>query len=84
MQVGLLYLLPNILLSGFMFPREAMPRVAQWIGDALPLTYYLRVLRGVLLRGSGWHALWPDVAALSLFAVLLVGLSVRRVSKSID
>ena len=84
MQMGLFYLLPNILLSGFMFPREAMPRLAQWIGDALPLTYYLRILRGVLLRGSGWNALWPDVAALSLFAVLLVGLSVRRVSKSID
>jgi len=84
MQMGLLYLLPNILLSGFMFPREAMPRAAQWIGDALPLTYYLRVLRGVLLRGSGWHALWPDVTVLSLFALLLVGLSVRRVSKSIE
>ena len=84
MQMGLLYLLPNILLSGFMFPREAMPRVAQWIGDALPLTYYLRILRGVLLRGSGWSALWPDVAALSIFALLLVGLSVHRVSKSIE
>lgn len=84
MQVGLFYLLPNILLSGFMFPREAMPAPAQWIGAALPLTYYLRVLRGILLRGGGLEALWPDAAALFLFALVLITLSARRFSKSID
>ncbi len=84
MQLGFFFLLPNILLSGFMFPREAMPAPAQWLGNAIPLTYYLRVLRGVLLKGSGFGALWPDAAILSLFAVLLVALSVRRFSKTIE
>src|SRR5690606_20614594 len=51
MQLGVLFLLPNILLSGFMFPIAAMPAPAQWIGAALPLTYFLEVLRGILLRG---------------------------------
>src|SRR5262249_38670449 len=60
MQLGFFYLLPNILLSGFMFPREAMPPPAQWVGAALPLTYFLRVLRGVLLRGTGWDAYWKE------------------------
>jgi ABC-2 type transport system permease protein len=84
MQLGFFFLLPNILLSGFMFPREAMPVPAQWVGNAIPLTYYLRVLRGVLLKGSGLDALWPDAAILTLFAVLLVALSVRRFSKTIE
>lgn len=84
MQLGFFFLLPNILLSGFMFPREAMPAPAQWLGDAIPLTYYLRVLRGVLLKGSGFDALWPDAAVLALFAVLLVAVSVRRFSKTIE
>lgn len=84
MQLGFFFLLPNILLSGFMFPREAMPAPAQWLGNAIPLTYYLRVLRGVLLKGSGLDALWPDAAILTLFAVLLVALSVRRFSKTIE
>ena len=84
MQLGFFFMLPNILLSGFMFPREAMPAPAQWLGDAIPLTYYLRVLRGVLLKGSGLDALWPDAAILTVFAVLLVALSVRRFSKTIE
>ena len=58
MQLGFLFLLPNILLSGFMFPREAMPEPAQWIGAALPLTYFLQVLRGILLKGVGIVDLW--------------------------
>jgi ABC-2 type transport system permease protein len=84
MQLGFFFLLPNILLSGFMFPREAMPAPAQWLGDAIPLTYYLRVLRGVLLRGSGLGALWPETAVLSGFAVLMILLSVRRFRKTIE
>lgn len=51
MQLGFFFLLPNILLSGFMFPRSAMPAPAQWLGNALPLTYFLEVLRGVVLKG---------------------------------
>jgi ABC-2 type transport system permease protein len=84
MQLGFFYLLPNILLSGFMFPREAMPAPAQWLGAALPLTYFLRALRAILLKGVGIEALWRDVAALLAFAVLLVVLSVIRFRKNLD
>jgi ABC-2 type transport system permease protein len=84
MQLGFFMMLPNILLSGFMFPREAMPRAAQWIGDALPLTYYLRILRGVLLRGVGIEHLWQDSLVLVGFAVLLIVFSVRRFRKTIE
>ena len=83
-QLGFFFLLPNILLSGFMFPREAMPPAAQWIGAALPLTYFLEVLRGVLLRGTGFEALWRDALVLTLFAALFVAFSVRRFSKTLE
>jgi len=84
MQLGFLFLLPNILLSGFMFPREAMPEPAQWIGAALPLTYFLRLMRGILLRGSGLEALWREGAILVAFSVGLIGLSVRRFRKTVE
>ena len=84
MQLGFLFLLPNILLSGFMFPREAMPGPAQWIGAALPLTYFLRVLRGILLRGTGWNAFWKEALTLVGFSVVLIGLSVQRFHKTVE
>lgn len=84
MQLGFLYLLPNILLSGFMFPREAMPEAARWIGAALPLTYFLRALRGILLKGVGLPELWQDAVALSGFAVVLVALAVMRFRKTVE
>jgi ABC-2 type transport system permease protein len=84
MQLGFFYLLPNILLSGFMFPRAAMPEVAQWIGACLPLTYFLTVLRGILLKGVGLDTLGRELAALSAFAVGLVALAVVRFQKRID
>ncbi len=84
MQLGFFYILPNILLSGFMFPREAMPAPAQWIGAALPLTYFLRVMRGILLKGAGLDALWRESVILVGFAVVLVGLAVRRFHKTIE
>lgn len=84
MQAGFLFILPNILLSGFMFPRAAMPVVAQWIGLAFPLTYFLEILRGILLRGVGARALVPELFALCAFAVLIVALSVRRFHKTLD
>jgi ABC-2 type transport system permease protein len=83
MQLGFFFLLPNILLSGFMFPREAMPVAAQWIGLALPLTFYLDVVRGVLLKGVGIEYLWRDTLILAGFAVGLIALSVRRFHKTL-
>ena len=84
MQLGFFYILPNILLSGFMFPREAMPEPAQWVGAALPLTYFLRVMRGILLKGAGLDDLWRESAVLVGFAIVLVGLAVRRFHKTIE
>ena len=84
MQLSFMLLLPNILLSGFMFPREAMPRVMQWLSAALPLTYYLRILRGVLLKGVGLQHLWMEGAVLALLATLILGMSVVRFSKTIE
>jgi ABC-2 type transport system permease protein len=84
MQLGFMLLLPNILLSGFMFPREAMPAPIRWASELLPLTHYLQVLRGVLLRDAALPSLLPDAAVLVLMSVVIVGLSVSRFSKTID
>ena len=84
MQLGFFYLLPNILLSGFMFPRAAMPEAAQWVGAALPLTYFLRILRGILLKGVGLSQLLPELGALTAFAVVLISLAVFRFQKRIE
>ncbi|HTE44266.1 MAG TPA: ABC transporter permease [Gemmatimonadaceae bacterium] len=83
MQLSFFLIMPNILLSGFMFPRDAMPAPAQWLGAALPLTYYLSILRGVLLKGIGMSQLWPETAALCGFAVGLIFLSVIRFTKTV-
>jgi ABC-2 type transport system permease protein len=84
MQAGFLFVLPNILLSGFMFPRAAMPEPAQWLGLALPLTYFLKVLRGILLKGVGLSALWQELLAMICFALVIVTLSVRRFHKTLE
>jgi ABC-2 type transport system permease protein len=84
MQVAFFFVLPNILLSGFMFPRAAMPEVFQWLGVLLPLTHFLKVLRGILLKGVGLEALWVEALILAGFAVGLIGLAVRRFHKTLD
>jgi ABC-2 type transport system permease protein len=83
-QLGFFYMMPNILLSGFMFPRIAMPAPAQWIGAALPLTYYLDVLRGVLIKGVPFTQLLDEGIILSLFGVALIALAVQRFHKTVD
>jgi ABC-2 type transport system permease protein len=84
MQASFFVLLPNVLLSGFMFPREAMPPVARALGFALPLTYYLQVLRGIILKGVGLAELWPQLLALVGFALLFFSFSVARFSKQLE
>ena len=83
-QVAFMFVLPNILLSGFMFPRAAMPLAFQWAGLVLPLTHFLKVLRGILLKGVGVDALWREIAVLAGFAVLLVVVAVGRFRKTLD
>ena len=84
MQVSFFFVLPNILLSGFMFPRQAMPAVFQWISLALPLTHFLKVMRGILLKGVGLEALWREGIILLGFSVVLISLAVRRFHKTLD
>jgi len=84
MQLSFVFILPTVLLSGFMFPREAMPAFAQWLGAVFPITYYLRVLRGILLKGAGIDAMWRDTLALAAFAIVLIAFSVRRFQKNIE
>lgn len=84
MQVSFFFVMPNILLSGFMFPRAAMPALFRWFSQLLPLTHYLQVLRGILLKGLGIDAIWPQVLILCGFAIGLIGLAVRRFHKTLD
>jgi ABC-2 type transport system permease protein len=84
MQLSFFFIMPNILLSGFMFPQAAMPELAQWVGAALPLTYFLTVMRGVLLKGVELSDVWRPALTLTGFAVLFVGMSVRKFSKTVE
>jgi ABC-2 type transport system permease protein len=84
MQLSFFFMLPNILLSGYIFPRSAMPEPAQWVGALLPLTWFLDILRGVLLKGVGMRDLWTQLSVLSVAAVVLLVVSVRRFSKTLD
>jgi len=79
-QMAFFFFLPSMLLSGFMFPFEAMPRPAQWIGEFLPLTHFLRVVRGILMKGAPIEALRAEVAAIVafLFAALLLAIASFR------
>ena len=84
MQLSFFFMLPNILLSGYIFPRVAMPLPAQWIGLLLPLTYYLTIIRGILLKGIGLDNLWRPTVALAGFAIVIFAISVRRFSKTME
>jgi ABC-2 type transport system permease protein len=84
MQMAFFTFLPQILLSGFMFPFAGMPKVAQWIAEALPLTHFLRLARGIMLRSATLAELWPEMAALLLFTLVALGVAVSRVRKRLD
>lgn len=84
MQLSFFFIMPTILLSGFMFPRDAMPVFAQWLGAIFPITYFLEIVRGILLKGAGMAAIWPHVLVLAGFAVGLMTLSAARFQKSVE
>lgn len=83
-QLSFFLLLPSILLSGFVFPFAGMPRLAQWLAEALPLTHFLRLIRGVMLRGASLADLWPEALVLALFTIVMMTLAVVRFRKSLD
>ena len=84
MQMTFFLFLPSILLSGFMFPFAGMPRVVQWIAEVLPLTHFLRLIRGVMLRGASLWELWPDVLALLAFTTVMMTAAILRFRKRLD
>jgi ABC-2 type transport system permease protein len=84
MQMTMFFLLPAILLSGFAFPFRGMPVWAQWVGEILPATHFLRVVRGILLKGNGFAEIWPDTWPLVLFLVIAGGLALLRFRKTLD
>jgi ABC-2 type transport system permease protein len=84
MLTAMFTILPSLFLSGFFFPLEAMPPVLQWISYAIPLRYFLIVVRGIILKGVGMEALWPQIVALSLFAVVIMGGAALRFHKRLD
>jgi len=83
MQMSFFFLLPNILLSGFMFPWDAMPLPMQWLSQALPLTHFLRIVRGVALKGSGFADLLPEALWMGAILVALLVLSSLRFRKKL-
>ncbi len=82
-QLSFFFFLPSVLLSGFMFPFDAMPRPAQWLGELLPLTHYVRMSRGILLRGSEIGDHLPEAAALLLFFAVTLALATRLFRKEL-
>jgi ABC-2 type transport system permease protein len=84
MQMALFVMLPSIILSGFVFPREGMPPLVRELGLLIPLTYFLRILRGIILKGVGVELLGSEVLALVLFGLIVFGLSANRFRKTLD
>lgn len=84
MQMTMFYFLPNMMLSGFMFPFAGMPGWAQAIGSLLPLTHFNRAVRGILLKGNGWSELWPQIWPVAVFCVVVMGLSARFFKRTLD
>ena len=84
MQLTFFYFLPSMLLSGFMFPFRGMPGWARGIGSFLPMTYFNRLVRGVLLKGNGVVDLWPNLWPLLVFTVVVMTIAVRSYRKTLD
>ncbi|MGB5544554.1 MAG: ABC transporter permease [Gammaproteobacteria bacterium] len=84
MQLTLFLFLPSILLSGFMFPFDGMPVIAQWIAEGLPLTHFVRLARGIILRGASVAEMLMEIQALLIFFVIAITLAVLRFNKRLD
>jgi ABC-2 type transport system permease protein len=83
-QMAFFFFLPSLLLSGYMFPFRGMPGWAQDIGEVLPLTHYLRVVRGILLKGNGFPEIVPDLWPIALFLVVMLAIGIKRYRQTLD
>jgi len=84
MQMTFFYFLPTMLLSGFMFPFQGMPGWAQVVGGVLPATYFMRLVRGILLKGNDWIDLWPNIWPVMLFTVVVMTVALLFYRKTLD
>ncbi|MBI4195326.1 MAG: ABC transporter permease [Betaproteobacteria bacterium] len=84
MQMAFFFFLPSILLSGFMFPFRGMPQWAQWLGEVLPLTHFLRILRGILLKGNGPAEIMPNMWPIGLFLLVAAAIALIRYRETLD
>lgn len=84
MQMTFILILPSILLSGFIFPRETMPKLLVIMGGLLPLTYFLKIVRGIFLKGVGIEYLWQDTLTLCAFAIILLAIAAKKFKKNLD
>jgi ABC-2 type transport system permease protein len=83
-QMAFFFFLPSILLSGFMFPFRGMPVWAQWIGSCLPITHFLRIVRGILLKGNGLGEIYPEIWPIALFVLVAMVVGVKRYRQTLD
>jgi ABC-2 type transport system permease protein len=84
MQMAMMYFLPNMLLSGFLFPFAGMPQWAQWVGEALPLTHFIRIVRAIMLKGASLPVLHFDIAALAVLMLVAMTIAVLRFRRTLD
>lgn len=84
MQMTYFFFLPSMLLSGFMFPFRGMPQWAQWVGSLLPLTHFLVLVRGILLKANGLAELWPHIWPLLVFMLTVLGLGLKSFRRTLD
>jgi ABC-2 type transport system permease protein len=84
MQMAFFFFLPSLLLSGYMFPFRGMPNWAQDVGECLPLTHFLRVVRGILLKGNGMTEIAPDLWPIALFLLVMLVIGVKRYRQTLD
>jgi ABC-2 type transport system permease protein len=83
-QMSFFFFLPSMLLSGFMFPFRGMPRWAQLVGEVLPLTHFLRIVRGILLKGNGLADIAPEIWPIALFTAVALTIGVKRYRQTLD
>ena len=83
-QMAFFFFLPSILLSGFMFPFRGMPEWAQVVGQVLPLTHFLRIVRGILLKGNGLLQILPELWPIGLFVLIVMTIGIKRYRQTLD
>lgn len=84
MLTSLFFIMPQIMLSGFIFPIENMPKLFQYLTTIIPIRYFFVIIRGIMLKGAGWSELWPHAAALLVLGTIILSLSVARFHKKLE